>query len=281
MSTRDYDLKLIGNLVLDKVYEINDWPEIGSSNNFSYVYTSIGGIGNIIKELLNKNISLFVESAIGNDDNGKVIKKYLKKNKIDNVLHFYNGQTSSALILSSLKQIEKTSFVNWGVGKEIFNTSLKTSYWAHISYLDLIPNINLKNIKKTCEVISADLCLSSFNKENDLLNNLHYIDYLFISEAELIPLLNGLSIFDFVEKYKIKYLVFHTKQKTSIITNGNCVDVINLNELKQNCNVLGAGDVYCANFIFYCIKEGQDIIKAVEFAHKQANNFVYMRNEKI
>lgn len=72
----NYDLILLGNIIIDDVYSIPSWGFEGTSNIFDKYSQNIGGIGNLIKEfnMINNNkLSLFVESIIGNDLNGNLI----------------------------------------------------------------------------------------------------------------------------------------------------------------------------------------------------------------
>src|ERR1700676_2067343 len=96
-----YDLVLIGNIIVDNIYYISQWPDQGSSNQFLFHKMSIGGIGNIIDALSKESINIFAESIIGKNNNGKIIIKYLQKNNIKNKLYKSSLPTSNAIILSS------------------------------------------------------------------------------------------------------------------------------------------------------------------------------------
>lgn len=271
-----YDLKLIGNLTIDEVFSISSWNNEGTSNEFNSFYKSIGAIGNMIKSL-DQDLSIFVEGPIGNDNDGKLIKQFLKNNQIKNKLHYSNNPTSKAIILSNLQSNERTSFVNWGCGKDYIKYSNTKSIWTHISYLDIISQIDLQKIKNNTEILSADLCLSDPNLERLKLTieQIPYLDYLFISETEFKSFY-GLS------EFPLKNIILHTRRDTQIINKSSIQIISNNVPILEEVNVLGAGDAYCANFISYLIKNNLNYIKAAAYAHDQATNFItYKRYEKI
>ena len=285
MSTQNkYDLVLIGNLIVDQIYCVNNWHKQGTSNNLYCQYRAVGGLGNIINIITNK-LNIFVEGVIGNDDNGEFIKEYLKPTK--HFLHTLNGQTSTALIVSNLEKGERTSFVNWGVGENKFAPTPYTSSWTHISYLDIIPNLDIKKIRKTSNIVSADLCLHNPTNliKNKVLSQLQYLDYLIISKTELFSYLN-IEISN-ISKYKLKHLVVHCKEWTHILENNTYDKIINKNKILENINVLGAGDTYCANFILYQLTKEKNSTMlpsgrttnttAAEWAHNQTTDFLKKR----
>jgi sugar/nucleoside kinase (ribokinase family) len=281
----EYDLILIGNIVIDNIYYIDSDIKEGTSNILLSNKISIGGIGNIVNILLNKKLTLFVNSILGNDENSNIIKDYFNINSVDANFKISNNQTSNALIISNLKSNERTSFVNWGNGDELYSVPNIKSKWIHISYLDICSKLNIQNIKNN--IISADLCLSnpSIKIVKLVKKQLQYLNYLFISETEIIPLIGSDNIFDiqdFINKYKLECLIFHRKNKTMIFDNGIYQET-NIQPLIQGVDVLGAGDIYCANFIYYMLNNTQpNKINAADFAHKQTSEFLLNRSyEKV
>lgn len=278
-----YDLMLLGNIIVDDVYCISSWPQEGTSNVLLSDKTSIGGIGNIINSIREDNLSIFVQSVCGNDKYYQMICNYLSELTINNHITISDKTTSHAIIICGLTSNERTSFVNWGCGSEVILNNEVKSKWAHISYLDICHKMNIQQIKNNADIVSADLCLSSPTLEvmNNVLYNLQYLDYLFISEAESNALFSGMSILDFVSQYKLKCLIFHTRDKTCIVKNGLLQEVDNTAHIIDNINVLGAGDAYCGNFITYQLTHESNEIEAAKWAHKQATTFILRANEKV
>lgn len=276
-------LNLIGNLILDDVYTVDYWPDENTSNEFNKNYKNIGGIGNILKALDPYDIEIGITAKLGGDENGTYydkdghyISSKLRANYFD--LQLSNAPTSKAIILSSPN--ERTSFVNWGCGKEVPEINQNNNvHWTHISYLDIIPDINLENIKS--DVISVDLCLSNpgWPTINKICKQLQYIDFLIISNTEYNC---------FFDEYKLKngiisnVLIKHSKYETlvsNINVPGKYNSIPNENKIINKANVLGAGDVYCGNFIanmmyYKDVHNYENIKNAVKLAHYYASEYV-------
>jgi sugar/nucleoside kinase (ribokinase family) len=269
-----YDLRLIGNIIIDDVYKIDSWPKENTSNKFTTQKLSIGGIGNIIRALHEKDMDIIAEGNIGKDKPGHLIENFCLDHNIARELYWCDKPTSKALILSGK---DRTSFVNWGCGTDILNPSPTNAKWTHICYLDIIPTIDVSYIKKYSDIVSADLCLSNPSKENIelVLNQLQHLDYLIVSETEFEPLSYGLlDISNFIEKYNLKNLILHTKYKTIIANNNSLDQVMNNHAIVENIDVLGAGDVYCANFIYSQLFNGLNLSDTVKSAHIAATNHI-------
>lgn len=282
MSTLNkYDLTLLGNIIIDEIYCVPYWAEEGTSNIILEHDTSIGGIGNIIKELSKTNLHLFVETIIGNDEGAKLVRKFLYDNNITTSFHLSDKPTSRALIISSNN--ERTSFVKWGCSNDFIASSNVKSNWSHISYLDVCTKIDLESIRLNSNIISADLCLSKPSTEiiRNVLQQLSYLDYLFVSESEISSLIPDHNLQEFVKQHKLKCLVFHTKTKTILVKEESYQEVNSPHKIFNDVNVLGAGDVYCANFIYYLLKNVPDEMKAALWAHQQATTFISRKHEKI
>lgn len=289
MSTLNkYDLLLIGNITIDEVYETSHWAREGTSNDFKSYKQAVGGLGNIIQALKNSKLQISIIGNVGNNNDGKIIKKFLTKEKINHNLSVCNDMTSKALIITNTKSKERTSFVNWGCGKSDIEIANIKSNWAHISYLDIVPYLNFKKIKETSDYISADLCLSSPSQITitKILNQLQYLDYLFVSESEINSITNGeqevYKIMELVSQYGLKNLVFHKREETLIVSPKSYKHVTNNQPILENISVLGAGDAYCANFIKYQLLHDFNNEKAATYAHEEATKFLVLkRNEKV
>lgn len=272
------DLVLLGNLTFDQVYKIPKWPKQGTSNELISHRLSVGGIGNIIESTDFNKLKIFVEGNIGDDLAGETIKAYLKNKSIKHKLHSSTKPTSQALIVSSLSSEERTSFVNWGCGADPFVPTAKHTRWTHISYLDIIPSLDLNKIRENSDIVSADLCLSnpSRNTINSTLNKLQYLDYLFASESEFDPLITGYESIDLFKTFKLKCLIFHSRLETIIQYRDKGFQVNGKHSIINNIDVLGAGDAYCGNFILSQLNN-KSLTKSAEFAHQKATEFILNR----
>lgn len=277
----EYDLLLLGNLIIDEVYSISDWDgEEGTSNLFKSHRTSIGGIGNLIRALSGSQLEILVEASIGHSHREMVENALSKVNKI---LH-HAKKSSEALILANIQSSERTSFVNWSAPQIHLSEDIKAK-WAHISYLDTSLPFDFEDLRKRVEIISADLCLSNptRNQRDFILSELHNLDVLFVSKSELRPLLMNSdftigNFIRFINHHRLKNLVYHSKYQT-ILVRGNGCHFIHNDDIIDNVNVLGAGDVFSANFIWHqLINPELSMNKSIEFAHGQTLNYLIENN---
>lgn len=282
LTQNKYDLVLLGNVIVDNVYRVPDWPQEGTSNNFLSHRVSIGGIGNVIAALPN-NLNILVEANVGQDQFGEIIKSYLKNIK-SNIKHS-KKQTSQAVIISNLQSKERTSFVNWGCAEDKLSISDFKTKWAHVCYLDKTI-LDLDKVRKNSDFVSADLCLSNPSKKTlrYVLNQLKYIDYLFVSTAEKKALIDNIyvkDISDIIKTYGLKCLVIHT-ERDSFIIGKDVMASTSSHAVVENLDVLGAGDAYCAGFILYYLSnKDENEIEAAKQAHDHATKFLIRQNEKI
>ena len=141
------------------------------------------------------------------------------------------------------------------------NLNLKTNKpkpidakWHHIMYLNQLKDKSF--IKDLNGIVSADLTAGDMNIKNEL----RYIDYLFISEEDLFMDVKDLA------KLTRGYVILHYPSG-SMCTNGE-EQYAFTTEVKDNINVLGAGDAFAACFISNMLNT-DDIEKSLEKAHEQ------------
>lgn len=292
------DICLHGNLILDKVYTIRDFRS-NDSNESLGSYQTPGGIANMIRAFvhLNPSLRLTVNSTIGNDDNGRYIKRWFKHFKdlrlsdIDLLLTESTTNTSEALIISDLKRSERTSVVNWGACAELTELSKVDARWHHVLYLDKLPNLNaqsLKELSKTC-IISVDLCSANHTQEqrNKILSLIEHVDYIFASSEEarsLTRMVNDHSAARELGKVVKKYAIVHTPNGSNF-SNGSNNEVGRIyceQKFDEQLSVLGAGDNFASAFIASSFDDNnvleQTVRKNLEFAHKHATSFVRQQN---
>lgn len=279
MSTHESDLCLIGNLVVDDIYEIKDWPREGTSNRFGAHRQSVGGIGNMVEALDGSNVSISACAVVGNDQNAVVVRKYLKDRGTGMLLKTSMLPTSHAIILSSISSKERTSFVSWGCGKLPVD-SFRCSKWAHIAYLDMVYETNIGNIES--EILSADLCLSNPNYEtmSAVLDRIGLLDFLFVSLSEVKAYAKDEEPLETtLERIRCDYgpkcIVCHERTRTLIVD--EVTTIVNGTHEIFEADVLGAGDAYCANFILYQLRHGNTPTGAAAFAHEEASRFLKKR----
>lgn len=258
----EFDLALVGNITVDDVYAIHGWPDAGTSNVYSSNRKSVGGLGNIIEALAGR-LRIHVEAKVGDDEDGRYIAEYLTSRGVQFVLHLSEKPTTKAVIFSDVKNSERTSFVEWGCGRDGFKPKAVEAKWGHLSYADVLAEIDMSSLRGSCKTLSADVCLSI-----PTLTPLKYIDLLFVSKSENVPLLETQTV------------ILHSRRCSQIREFGKEeVVVTGLHKIIEEIDVLGAGDAYCAGFIHSMLKESS-LAGAALLAHDEATNFIVRRRDK-
>ena len=153
--------------------------------------------------------------------------------------------------------INKTNAQRTGRG----NLNIKTieppvvdSKWHHIMYLNRLQNKEFIN-KISSGIISADLTAGDI----DILPMLHTLDFLFVSDEELMMPIDELA------KLVKGWVILHYPSG-SYATNGQEV-IKSTTPLHDNLNVLGAGDTFAACFIHSMLQNNNNIKLSIEYAH--------------
>jgi sugar/nucleoside kinase (ribokinase family) len=132
--------------------------------------------------------------------------------------------------------------------------------WSHILYLNHIKDLEfVKSIQNS--IISADVA----GKGKFDLDILTYIDYLFISDEDIIDLDVLLDkIKGCVILHSNSGSTIYKKDGTTIITNHKTIDGV---------NVLGAGDYFASAFINFMLQTN-DIEVSIKIAHNETISFL-------
>jgi len=144
--------------------------------------------------------------------------------------------------------------------------SIKPSQISHVLYLNELPNVDF--VSQLPGIITADCCKG---KPVDL-NLLKYIDYLFVSDDEVTDLE--------AVKLATKGTVIVHSPKGSVIFKDDkeTVYTIDPSLMITNANVLGAGDMFAACFLFAL---HNNFTNCTEYAHTKTAELLREINEKI
>lgn len=291
MSTHDrLDLALLGNVTVDETYAISGWPKGGTSNDFSSRRLSLGGIMNVCEALVGTGVRVSVSANVGRDEDGEYIRREMEHWVPSGRRHLTasDNETTRALVVSDLHG-ERTSFVRWGCGRDEVRTTNAEARWAHIAYLDVIDKVDIDDLRARCDVISADLCLSSpgYAAMAKVLWAAEKLDYLFMSEAEALPYAGepGLLVGaarnmrgDNLRNKKRPTIVIHNGTGT-LLYDGESHHVPNTLDRLEGVDVLGAGDAYCAGFIAQMLSQ-EDPIGAARAGHVAALRYLKKKNKR-
>jgi len=143
------------------------------------------------------------------------------------------------------------------------NIKVSKSNWHHIMYLNQLNDISfVDNIKDG--IISADITAGKM-KNLELLSK---IDYLFISDEDLFMDIDELA-------KKVKGWVILHYPEGSYSSNGEESFSLD-NEILENVDVLGAGDIFAGSFMCNHLKQS-DIKKCVMYAHSNTKRLLKKR----
>ncbi|MBP9838869.1 MAG: hypothetical protein KBC84_09160 [Proteobacteria bacterium] len=298
------DINLIGNVIVDRVYKVRVYPVEGESNLNEGYNLCLGGLGNLLESfsLHKSKLNIGLQAAVAKDENLNFIQERLRqyKKKLRNLNCYLSNSksydyNSEALILSDLSKSERTSLVRWGACLDLSGIKYKNAHWSHISYLDLVTKIDMKSLRKSCNFLSADLCLSrmSIFEIKRLKDRLKFLDILFISPNETKPHYDSSkdkgdlrnSIHRLIKDVKFQgTIISHSKKSIEVFRKSGLLEELALPTPRKNLNTLGAGDWLCANFIRHHLdsdNELNSIIKSCEYAYKTTTKDLINRGEKI
>jgi hypothetical protein len=144
--------------------------------------------------------------------------------------------------------------------------SIKPSRISHVLYLNELPNVDF--VSQLPGIITADCCKG---KPVDL-DLLKYIDYLFVSDDEVADL-------ESVKRATKGTVIVHSPQGSRIFKDDKeTVYSIDPSLMITNANVLGAGDMFAACFLF-ALHNNFD--NGIEYAHTKTAELLREINEKI
>lgn len=150
------------------------------------------------------------------------------------------------------EQLKRSSIAE--LNKEVFDIQIKPSKISHVLYLNELPNTEF--VKYLNGTTSTDLCKG---KEVDY-ELLHHFDYVFVADDE------GHDI-EKIRRHS-NMVILHSSEG-SIISTGDIVQpayIVNKMHRVENANVLGAGDMFAACFL-YALHNKWSLHGAREFAH--------------
>ena len=132
--------------------------------------------------------------------------------------------------------------------------------WSHILYLNHIKDLEfVKSIQNS--IVSADVA----GKGKFDLDILTYIDYLFISDEDIIDLNTLLD--------KVKGCVILHSNSGSTIYKKDGTAIVTKHKTIDGVNVLGAGDYFASAFINFMLQTN-DIEVSIKIAHNETISFL-------
>ena len=295
----------LGIWCVDTTYKINYLPERGKLESIKGKYQCVGGgPNNVLTNLssLGFKSNLIAMGSIGDDENSKLIKNHCQSNGIisKHLSISSNIPTSYSLCMSE-KQNERTFFYYSGANDLLdikhFKLSKLKNYpkILYVGYLSLLGKLDYFHNKETrlCKILKEarkkhiiniiDLASNNIpNFQKIIFSALPYIDYLLLNEIEAQLLfkksiissknqLNKKLIIKLSRKIFQKGLqkafIIHSPYESLYVSKNDIYQTKTPKILKKNIkNAVGAGDAFCAAFIFG-LHENWDIEVILKKSH--------------
>ena len=279
----------LGIWCVDTTYKIDYLPERGKLESIKNQYQCVGGgPNNVLTNLssLGFKYNLIAMGSIGNDDNSKLIKNHCRSNGIiSKYLSISSNIPTSYSLCMSEKQNERTFLYYSGANDLLdidhFRLSKLSNYpkILYVGYLSLLGRLDKFNGKETrlCKVLKEsrkkniiniiDLASNNIpNFQKIIFSALPYTDYLLLNEIEAQLLFkkkikNSKNRLDkkliinlsrkIFQKGLHRALIIHSPYESLYISKKDIYHSEPPKIQKKNIkNAVGAGDAFCAGFIF-------------------------------
>lgn len=281
---------IAGNILVDIVKNINEYPKLGMLTNINGISNSVGGCVpntaiNLVK--IDRSVPVSVYGKVGTDENGRYILSQLQKNGINtDGISFSSTSPTSFTDVMSMPKGERTFFYKKGANAEfspedVDIDSLNCNLF-HIGYILLLDvfdkadneygtvmarflhNLQKKGIKTSIDVVSDTR--SDYGEK--IIPALKYCNYVVINEIECCNIWNlqAYKADGSIDKETIMLamqkmadcgvkdkVVIHSKEMGFCLdcASGEFTTVNSLRIPKDEIKgSVGAGDTFCAGVLF-------------------------------
>ena len=261
-----------GSIAIDNTIISKSMPTAGTTTIAESYFSNIGGKGAnqaCASMFLGGDVSFI--GAIGNDDNGKRVKAFLKEQGLNAVLVEKECPTGVAFITLDEKgenQILIIQGANIELTKEDIdaNDCLFVEGGIYLTQLESNPEVVQYSLKKAKEkgmmVIFNPAPVKPFNKEY-----YKYIDYIVPNEHEIQQLTKCEDMMEGA-KYLLdngcKNVIVTLGENGSVLINSGGICRVNAHKVKA-IDTTAAGDSYLGALVTK-LAEGKEILEAMEFA---------------
>lgn len=297
-------IAVAGNMIVDTVNSITQYPEIGMLTNITDTSRAVGGCAlNTSIDIARIDPSLPVSAIgrIGGDENGSYIMSVLQKNRVATNMVSVSDKCQTAFCnVMSLPSGERTFFSYGGANNEFCPDHVDLSELKckilHIGYILLLDSfdapdkeygtvmarflhdVSALGIKTSIDVVSS----ATANYAEKILPALKYTDYAIINEIEccnifdLSPRLeNGKLDVDTLRGAMQKMLdagvrekvIIHCKEAGFCLTKDGTFTKVGSLDVDRSLfkGSVGAGDAFCAGCL-YGLYNGWDDEYILKFA---------------
>ena len=252
---KSFDLSIYGNLILDRVLHLQEFPREGIAQTVSNTSLHPGASANVAAayyKLTGTKPQLF--SFVGSDPDGAVCIETLSRYCEASIEALDRQNTSTAVILDSLHRSSRTGLVSWGACTDMSTFTETLSKWKHFCYIDKLNNLDKQTLKNMSGLKSADLTSFDYDDQGRarIMNAISEIDYVVTAKEEAGYLIKSDDIEEIATKIGSackSYVILHDP-KGSYLCDGNYLEYVSAeHDVLSGISVLGAGDIFAAAFI--------------------------------
>jgi sugar/nucleoside kinase (ribokinase family) len=308
MLGEEKGIAIAGNMIMDVVYDIPEYPKAGMLVNIGNITPAVGGcMPNTAIDLakIDRRIPINAVGRVGTDENGRYIVSAMQKQGINVSRIAYDPESPTSMTnVMSVPSGERTFFHKRGANAEfspedidIANLNCNLLHIGYILLLDkfdeedkqygtvmarFLHDVQKAGIKTSIDVVSDN----SGNFEKKVIPALKYCNYVIINEVECCGMwhLDHRTEDDrpHVENIKLAMektfaagvldkVVVHCKEESfALDSKGNFTRCPSLNVPKEDIKgTVGAGDAFCAGCL-YGIYNGYTDSQMLEFASAAA-----------
>ncbi len=301
-------ITIAGNMIMDVVKNIEQYPTIGMLVSISNVSRAVGGCApntsiNLAK--IDRRIPISVIGKVGTDENGRFIVSELQKNGINvSRVSYSSTMPTSFCDVMSIPSGERTFFHKRGANAEFSPADIDIDSLdcniLHIGYILLLDqfdaedkqygtvmarflhDVQEKGIKTSIDVVSDST--GDFPKK--LIPALPYCNYVIVNEIECCSAWNleaykpdgtldretvALAMQKMIDGGVSDRVIVHCKQTSfALDSKGNFTEVPSLRIPKEMIKgSVGAGDAFCAGCLYGIYNDYSDR-QILEFASAAA-----------
>ena len=297
-------IAVAGNMIVDTVNSITQYPEIGMLTNITDTSRAVGGCAlNTSIDIARIDPSLPVSAIgrIGNDENGSYIMSVLQKNRVSTSMVSVSDKCQTAFCnVMSLPSGERTFFSYGGANNEFCPDHIDLSELKckilHIGYILLLDSFDAADgqygtvmarflhdvsslgIKTSIDVVSS----ATANYAEKILPALKYTDYAIINEIECCNIFNVSPRFEngsldvdtlrgamqkMLDAGVREKVIIHCKEAGFCLTKDGVFTKVGSLDVDRSLfkGSVGAGDAFCAGCL-YGLYNGWDDEYILKFA---------------
>ena len=278
-------LKIIGDIMLDEWIFGKNTKKSSEANIdiFENINSkkSLGGVGNLCQNLKSLGVNFELFSEIGDDSNGKILKKILnEKNIKHNLLNKKRYTTSKKRYFTDNQQIFREDIENVSINKSVGQIFLKKIRKNDIVIISdyrkgcIDKYLHSKIIKKKCITFVDPKNNPEFYKDAFLIKpNMEKF-------KEWCGVFSKKKAFQLIKKMRWSWLIIsHNKEGVYVFNKFGYFNKYKVKKVKKP-NVVGAGDIFFSGIIHNYLLN-YDIFTSVELSSFAATKCVEKKQIRI